>query len=202
MELKNLMFAFGDHAIIKQVNYKFKSNAIYVIKGMNGSGKTTLVRLLLGLLKPDSGTIENQDVLCKSYLPDSNGLYHSLSVLDNIKFRLGIYHLSYAKMKKEVNALLQTYKLEQYIHMPVSQLSLGSQKKAGLICSCLVNPDLLILDEPSVGLDQESKRELAQLITAMKKEERIIIVVSHDEDFLSLLPSYNLLLQDGLLYDE
>ncbi len=202
MELKGLSFSYNEQLVIHGISYKFENNVIYVIKGSNGSGKTTLVRLLLGLLKPDTGVIEHTHLRCMSYLPDSNGIYHTLSVLDNIKFRLGIYNMSYQKKKAEINEFLHKYEIEQYKNTPVSKLSLGTQKKVGLLCSCVVDPDLLILDEPSVGLDHESKQALAQLITSMKREGRIIIVVSHDEDLLSLLPSCNLILRDGMLYDE
>jgi len=170
--------------IINNFTYTFEQGKSYVICGDNGVGKTTLLKLLLGLLKPDSGIIQKGCDYTTGYVPDYNGLYENLTVMDNVLFRLGIYNKQYSQVKVIFESWLNAYHLLQYTNSFVKDLSLGTKKKVGLLCACIIMPQVLMLDEPTGGLDMDSKKELVNMLIQLKREDTIIITVTHDESFI------------------
>lgn len=187
--INQLIFSYNKAVpLIKCSHLSFKPGNIYALVGSNGSGKTTFLKLLLGLLKPSEGTIIGVADSRIAFVPDYNGLYESLSVLENIKFRLSLYNRTYKNEKQNVFELLSKYKLQNEENKLVRDLSLGMKKKVALICAMSVNPSLLILDEPTGGLDADAQNELALMLRQFTDSERIVICTSHDSEFLSSLP--------------
>ena len=166
----------------------FSTGKIYALVGPNGSGKTTFLKILLGLLKPDRGEITGVKKEIIAFVPDYNGLYDSLSVLENIKFRMSLYNQSYSSEKKYIQQLLIRYRLLNDEHKLVKELSLGMKKKVSLICALAVRPSILILDEPTGGLDIQAKRELSEMIGEYISPSTMVICTSHDQEFLDALP--------------
>lgn len=173
----------GENNIFENFEFKFYDKQSYVIQGENGRGKTTLLKLLLGLLKPSEGSIEKDIEYRIGYVPDYNGLYENMTVLDNIKFRLGIYGLKYSEEKQNVENAIRRFNVSSFLYQKVKELSLGTQKKIALICALLIKPQLLVLDEPTGGLDRNTKNELIHIINEVSSE-MMVISVSHSDEYI------------------
>lgn len=190
LTIQNLSFSFdGAKPLIHCPELCFEAGHVYALVGPNGSGKTTFLKILLGLLRPDEGTVQGVEGRVIGFVPDYNGLYDSLTILENIKFRLSLYKKSYPCEKKRVQQMLTRYYLDHDANKLVKDLSLGMKKKVSLICALAVQPALLILDEPTGGLDQPSQSELIEMLTQFLSPSTMIICTSHDRDFLASLPS-------------
>lgn len=179
-----ISFAYpGGEEIISDFSYEFSANKSYIICGENGCGKTTITRLLLGLLKPDSGKIEKSDGAVISYVPDNNGMYENLTLKDNILFRLGIYNKKFKDIEKKYSDWMKKFRLVNYTETLVKDLSLGTKKKVALLCAMLVEPDIIFLDEPTGGLDFGGQKELIKMLNVIK-DYTMIITVTHDDYFI------------------
>ena len=189
IHLNNINFSYvKGKEIIKDFSYTFEKDNSYVICGDNGKGKTTLLKLLLGLLKPDSGEVKFDGDFSIGYVPDYNGLYDNLTMFENVIFRLGIYNKSYKEMEDRYIAWRDAYGLEAYEKTLVKALSLGTRKKVGLLCALLTMPQVLVLDEPTGGLDVTSREELINILTQLKKD-MMIIAVTHDDQYIQKFQS-------------
>ena len=194
IKVENISFSYDkEKIIIDNFSYHFEKGKSYVITGENGKGKTTLIKLLLGLLKPNKGYIECNIDNVVAYVPDYNGLYENLSVIDNVRFRLGINNKSLNSVKSNYDKMVKKYSLERYQNALVKTLSLGTKKKVGLICALLTQPDILFLDEPTSGLDKKSKAELINMLKEQNKD-RTIIVVTHDMDYINAVDSIHIVM--------
>lgn len=184
IKVSNLTFGYvKEKNIIHDFSYEFDEGISYVICGDNGVGKTTLLKLLAGLLKPNSGVIEGIEGLIIGYVPDYNGLYEYLTLMDNVMFRLGIYNIKFEQVKDTFEKWVNAYGLRDCINRDIKELSLGTKKKVGLLCAILTTPNLLILDEPTGGLDITSKDELISMLKEIS-EDTTIITVTHDEHYI------------------
>lgn len=201
IKIKDLTYSYSGTPIIADLSFSFLSSKIYTITGENGSGKTTLLRLILGLLQPERGSIQFEEKAIISYLPDHNGLYEDLSITDNTKFRLALYKQSFNAIQNEYYSLLNKYHLYDKRDEPISSLSLGMKKKAAIIATILVHANVYIFDEPTGGIDHEAKAEIISLFKEMDLKQKCILLVTHDEELLSQIPSVFLKMQEGRLME-
>ena len=201
IKIKDLTYSYSGTPIIADLSFSFLSSKIYTITGENGSGKTTLLRLILGLLQPERGSIQFEEKAIISYLPDHNGLCEDLSITDNIKFRLALYKQSFNAIQNEYYSLLNKYHLYDKRDEPISSLSLGMKKKAAIIATILVHANVYIFDEPTGGIDHEAKAEIISLFKEMDLKQKYILLVTHDEELLSQIPSVLLKMQEGRLME-
>lgn len=184
--IENLSFYYKKNKkLFENFSYEFTSDNSYIICGENGTGKTTFLKLILGLLKPTDGKVTVLQKAIIGYVPDYNGLYEKLTVIDNIYFRLGLYEKNIENIEKELTMKLSRFKLTEYRDTKVRELSLGTKKKVSLLCASIIEPDILILDEPSSGLDKYAKKELLKIIETFKKDGLLLIIVSHDSEFIN-----------------
>lgn len=198
IHITNLSFKYKNtNYILKNINYSFLKNNIYLITGNNGAGKTTLLKLILNLLKPTHGHIHMSSNLVISYLPDFNGIYEDLTVLDNIKFRLALYNISYEKKEKLFSNLIHRYNLQSFQNTRVKELSLGMQKKVAIIATLLVDADIYIMDEPTGAIDFNSKEEIIRILNEFEIKNKTIICVTHEQKLISDLNAIVLEIKDG-----
>ena len=191
IEFKSVVKKFGDLQALNGLNLNIESGEIYALLGHNGAGKTTSLRIILGLLKPDSGSVKifDKDILKFEdevranigILSESTGLYDNLTVYDNLKLYGQIYRMPIKKMDDRINYLLEYYDIHDKKFMTVGKFSLGMKKKVALIRAIFHEPKLILLDEPSNGLDPVSLDKLHEQLKLMKSDSTIVLT-THNLD--------------------
>ena len=156
--------------------------------GPDGAGKTTFLRMICGLLAPTSGSLtvlgcdaarQSAEIQSRiSYMPQRFGLYEDLSVLENLNLYADLHGISRESRRERFRRLLDMTDLARFTTRPAGKLSGGMKQKLALACTLVRSPELLLLDEPSVGVDPLSRRELWAIITGMVREENLSVIVS------------------------
>ena len=195
IEVKNLNKSFGKKKVLNNVSLSVSEGEIVGFIGPNGAGKTTTIKLILGLQKIDSGTvvINGYDIV-KDFkkaiekvgaIVESPDLYMYLSGLDNLKMIASMYN---GIDSKRIDEIVKLVGLENRIKDKVSKYSLGMRQRLGIAASLIHSPNVLILDEPTNGLDPEGIKELRALLKKLAKKEKMgVLISSHN---LSELESF------------
>ena len=174
------------HAV-NDVDFDVKRGEVFGLLGPNGSGKSTTVKMLLGLLYPTKGHIEvfgqsPRHVQTKArigYLPEESYLYRYLNSRETLDFFGNLFHLDKSDRDKRAEQLLEMVGLSQTLTRSVGEFSKGMQRRIGLAQALINDPDLIILDEPTAGLDPIGCREIKDLIIALAKRGKTVILSSH-----------------------
>ena len=208
VKCENVNKKIGSKQILKDVSFEVNSGDILAFIGPNGAGKTTTIKLMLGLQKITSGNIYiNGYDIKKNFVkaiskvgaivenPDS---YMYLSGYDNLKMAQNLYG---RKDKAELEAIIKKIGLENRIHDKVSKYSLGMRQRLGIGLALLNHPNLLILDEPTNGLDPEGIRDLRNLLKSLAKEGMAIFVSSHNLAELESFCNKVVIIQNGVIID-
>lgn len=166
--------AFKDAVALDNVSLRFKPGNLYGIIGPAGAGKTTLFRIMLSLMRPNSGSViysDNNRVVPFAdigehiaYMPQSQSLYADLSVAEHLDFFRRLYGINDSDFETRRRELVHLTRLDKFLDRPAGQLSGGMYKKLGLICALLRSPQIMFLDEPTNGVDPISRREFWQLL--------------------------------------
>ncbi len=174
VSVQNLSKKMGHVQALQQVTTLFEGGRVHGIIGPNGAGKTTLLRLLAGLLHPDGGSIDYlinrqpytraQIKAATGYFPQEPSLYPDLSCMEHLEFFRDLYGLPEADFRPRAQELLAATGMSPFAGRPAGKLSGGMYKKLGLMCVLLNRPSLLLLDEPTVGVDPVSRQELWDLV--------------------------------------
>jgi ABC-2 type transport system ATP-binding protein len=172
----------GPHVALDNLSATIQPGVITGLVGPDGAGKTTLIRLIAGLLRPEQGRVVvlGHDMATDAaaahraigYMPQRFGLYEDLSVAENLDLFADLHAMSAALRAERIARLLQFTGLGSFTQRLAGQLSGGMKQKLGLACALLARPRLLLLDEPSVGVDPASRRELWAIVSAMLEEGR------------------------------
>lgn len=170
----------------------------YAIMGASGEGKTTLLHLLAGLDKPSSGTIKstkNMGLIFQTY-----NLLDDLSVLENLKLPLKIARKKITKkVLEEIDLLIEEVSLEEKKHILCCRLSGGEKQRVAIARAFVLDPSLILADEPTGNLDSQNSERIHQLLlSSVKKRKKALIVVTHDQNLASLCDK-KFLLQGGIL---
>lgn len=186
LEVVNLRKTFGNTVALDGVSFKVNPGEIFGLIGPNGAGKTTTIRVSLGIIEQDSGSIlfngeplteEFKDKL--AYLPEERGLYRKSRVLDVLIYFAGLRGVRIVEARKRAMDWLKKFELDRYAGHKVEELSKGMQQKVQFI-SCLINePQLLILDEPFSGLDPVNQMLLKDTMREMKASGKTIVFSTH-----------------------
>jgi len=186
VEVVGLHKRFNKKSAIKNLNLSIEKRELFGLIGPDGAGKTTLLRLLAGVLTPDQGTIEccavdvvaNPEAVKKKIgvVPQEFSLYHDLTVEENLNFFAKMYGVGDEESTRRKEKLLQIMSLKPFRKRRAENLSGGMQKKLALICSLLHTPPLLLLDEPTTGIDPISRRELWDFFYELIDDGATIII--------------------------
>ncbi len=169
---ENIGYKINENKLFHRMSFNIDRGEALHIKGSNGSGKSTLIRIILGITQPVKGTIENKSTKEICYLGHKNALKSYLTLEDNI-------NLMQLNNNMMLNDYLEKLELKKYKDVTVSNLSFGQQKKLALLRVFLNNSDLIILDEPFVGLDDSANSELTSFLNNELENNKSVIFTSH-----------------------
>lgn len=202
ISVQNLHKKFGKNHVLDGVDLEIEAGGIFAILGPNGSGKTTLIKSILGMVVPNSGTIEIEGKQIKKdwkyrrkidYLPQIANFPSNLTVKELIKM---IKDLRSNKTKKD-EELIATFKLEPFLSKKLGNLSGGTKQKVNIVLAFMFDSPLLILDEPTSGLDPISLIRLKNLINSEKNKGKTILITSHIMSFVEEVTNDIVFLLEG-----
>ncbi len=184
VRVEGLVKKYGEVTALNGVSFRVRRNVIFGIAGPDGAGKTTLIRILCGLLKADSGVIEllghriPQDYMkvrdSIGYLSQKFSLYSDLTVDENIRFIAEIHGVKDYKSRRE--ELLEFTRMKKFRSFLAGNLSGGMKQKLGLACTLIYRPKILLLDEPTTGVDPVSRREFWLILAGLLNEDLTVII--------------------------
>lgn len=196
IEFDDVSFSYGSRPVLKNISFSVRANEKVAVLGGSGEGKTTILKLVLGLLKPDSGRIliRGEDITGKSedelrefrmkfsIVFQEGALFDSLSVRENVAFCLREYtRMTEQEIEDKVRALLRRVGMEDAIDLMPEELSGGMQRRAALMRSLAAfEPEMFLYDEPTGGLDPVNADIVYQLIAELSNEERGFVMVTHE----------------------
>lgn len=207
IKIENYTKKIKKNTVLDCVNLSLEKNKIYGFVGINGSGKTMLFRAISGLIKPTSGTVFVDNVEIKSgQHPEKLGLlienadfWNELSAFENLNV---LNSMSESKLsKEEIFSLIDEFGLDSKSEKPYGAFSLGMKQKLRLIQAFMNNPDLIILDEPTNALDEQSVLNLRKKILREKKDGKTILIASHSKEEIEELCDEIIYMEDGKIKD-
>lgn len=185
ISVKNLTKYYGDFKALNGISFEIKSGEIVGILGPNGAGKSTTLRILTCYLNPTDGdaiidgkSILNDEINVKKiigYLPESAPLYNDMCVFDYLVYMADIQELEKDKLNDRLNYVVEVCSLKEVISKPIGELSKGYKQRVGLAGSIIHDPKILILDEPTNGLDPNQIVEIRELIKELGKEKTVLV---------------------------
>lgn len=197
---------YCEHEVLKNINIKLKAGKINAIVGKSGSGKTTLLELITGILKPtigkvliDEKEIDNlNNAFDIGYVSQDNNQFLQKIVKEELEMLLKLYNYKLKEKKKRINdSLIMVGLNEKYLNLNINNLSSGEKKKLALASALILNPSILIIDEPVIGLDRKTKEELKKIFRILKtRYNKTIIFVSNNLDFVLEVADYVYVLYD------
>ena len=181
---------YGTLLAVDSMSFEVQRGEILGLLGPNGSGKTTSIRLMNGVLSPDSGSIHvagmdptrqgNQVRARSGVLTETANLYEGMTVADNLAFFARLYGMPEADIPRRIDTLLQQFSLTEKRKAKVGALSTGLKKRAAVAKALVHNPDLLFLDEPTSGLDPEAAREMIERVRTLNAAGVTVFVCTHN----------------------
>ena len=190
IKINNLTKKYKDKLAVDNLNLEIKTGELFSLLGTNGAGKTTTIKMISTLILPISGTI---NINCLDIIkdrekikriinisPQETAIAPNLTVLENLYFMAGIYEIK--KAKEKINELIKLFKLEEVLNQKAKTLSGGYQRKLSIAISLINDPEILFLDEPTLGLDVISRRELWHIIENLKGKITIILTTHYMEE--------------------
>ncbi|MBC7100677.1 ATP-binding cassette domain-containing protein [Methanothermobacter tenebrarum] len=209
IETFDLTKKYGDFTAVDSLNMKIKNKTIFGFLGPNGAGKTTTIKMLTCLIPPTSGTakVAGYDIIKEpdnvrqkiGMVPQLVSLYKDLTVRENIELCADFYGMPPELKEERINELMEMVDIKYAENKLVRHLSGGQQQKVSLVASLIHQPEILFLDEPTIGLDPTTKRVLWDLISELNDEGHTIILCSHDMYEVELLCDHVGIINQGVL---
>ncbi|HEX7975503.1 MAG TPA: ABC transporter ATP-binding protein [Anaerolineales bacterium] len=189
IKTQNLVKRYGDKAAVNDVSLDVYGGEIFGFLGPNGAGKTTTIKMLVGLLQPTSGTVgvggfdvQAQPMQAKAasgYVPDEPNLYPKLSGRELLRFVGDLYGLDRERVERRIDELLRLFDLSEAADDTIDSYSHGMQQKTALAAALVHDPKVLVLDEPTVGLDPKSARLIKDILRQMAERGAAVFLSTH-----------------------
>jgi len=205
INLERVNKSLGNREILKGISFAVEPGDIFGYLGPNGAGKTTTIRVILGLFKPDSGkaSIQGEDVSRDEarakvgFVLEADGLYDNLTGYENLDYYCQIYGVSQAQAKERIEEMLRLVGLSDRASDRVAAYSKGMRQKLALARAMVHEPELLILDEPTAGIDPSGQMEVRQIIRNLAQRGKTIFLSSHNLDEVQRLCNRIALIDKG-----
>ena len=198
LELKQIKKSFGQKLVLKDVSLLAKPGELIHISGINGSGKSTIFKIITGLLEADNGEIRLGENDVVGALIENPDFLEYESAMSNLHF---LANLNKRFNEKEVRGLLRYFMLDPDDPEPIAKYSVGMRQKVGIIQAVMENQNIILLDEPTRGIDQESISLFVAMLKKLKQQNKIVVVASHDQ-IKELNYDRRFILHHGILQDE
>lgn len=217
IEIRNLNKSFGTNHVLRDYSLDLPKGESIAVLGRSGSGKSVLIKCIIGLMKPDSGMINvlgndisklshwelDQLRMRMGFLFQSNALYDSMSVRENLLFPMRRHGIEKSEEETDriIKEALESVELPHTEHMMPVELSGGMKKRIALARTLILNPEIILYDEPTTGLDPITSRDISNLIVEIqKKYNTSSLVISHDMNSIRIVADRIAVLIDGTCY--
>ncbi|TXI20684.1 MAG: ABC transporter ATP-binding protein [Nitrosomonas sp.] len=209
---RDLSRNYGSFTAVHNINLELKRGEVLGLLGPNGAGKTTTMRMLTGNLAPSTGSIEvcGVDLLTKpqeakthlGFLPEIPPLYQDMTVDEFLLFTAKLHHIEKRDIQTKLNEVIQRCGLNDRRRNLISTLSKGFQQRVGLAQAIIHNPDVIILDEPTVGLDPNQIREIRKLIRELGNSNSVILSTHILSEVENICDRVQIIHKGGVVFDE
>ena len=208
IEIKNVTKRFGDKLVIDNVSLDIEKGEIFGLLGPNGAGKSTLINLTVGLLKIDKGEIlidgydiAKEDLKAKAKIglvPQEIALFESLNARENLEYWGGLYGLHGKLLKDRINEALEIAALTEHVKKPIKNYSGGMKRRLNIAAAMMHHPEILIMDEPTVGVDPQSRNHIFEVVKKMNRDyNSTIVYTSHYMEEVETLCHRIMILDSG-----
>ena len=188
ISIKNLNKSYGEVKAVRDLSFEVRRGELFAFLGVNGAGKSTTISMICGQLKKDSGEItvcgenieKNSDSVSRriGVVFQSSALDSQLSAYDNLKSRAALYGVTGGRFKKRFNELAETLDFGNFANRPLSKLSGGQKRRIDIARALIHEPEILILDEPTTGLDPQTRKLLWEVIENLRKEKKMTVFLT------------------------
>ncbi len=210
IEIKNFSKIYNNEKkAVDNISLKINDGEIFAFIGHNGAGKTTTIKAIAGILDFEEGdilingkSIKKEPIACKmqmAYVPDNPDLYENMKAIDFINFICDMYEVSKIERKERIEKYVNLFELSNNINDEISSFSHGMKQKVALIAALAHNPDVLIMDEPFVGLDPKAVFDMKEIMKKMCKENKTIFFSTHILEVAEKLCSRVAIIKKGKL---
>ena len=210
IEIKNVSKTYnGKKKVLKNVSFGIDSGEIFAFIGHNGAGKTTMIKSIIGILDFEEGdilingkSIKKEPIECKkimAYVPDNPDLYENMKAIDFINFICDIYDVSESKRRENTLKYAKMFEIEDKLNDDIASFSHGMKQKVALIAALSHDPEILIMDEPFVGLDPKAVYDMKEIMRTMAKEGKTIFFSTHILDVAEKLCDRVAIIKDGTI---
>ena len=187
LQIENLHKKYNDFEVLKGINLEIKKGDIYGLLGPNGAGKSTLIKIISGIEKINSGEIlfEEKEIKINKYkryiglLPQDIAIYNDFTARENVSFFCSLYGYRGRELKRRVNKALEFVGLLEVGNKKANEFSGGMKRRLNMACAIAHSPRLIIMDEPTVGIDPQSRNHILQSVKKLNEEGATIIYTSH-----------------------
>lgn len=209
IEIKNVSKKYGSKKALDNVSFNIENGNIFAFIGHNGAGKTTMIKAMMGIIGFDEGeilingkSIKENSIECKkimAYIPDNPDLYENMKAIDFINFVCDMYETPLDVRKSNIQKYSKMLELENNLQDEISSFSHGMKQKVALIAALSHNPEILIMDEPFVGLDPKAVFDMKKIMKDMVKENKTIFYSTHILDVAEKLCDKVAIIKKGKL---
>lgn len=210
IEIKNVSKTYnGKKKVLKNVSFDINSGEIFAFIGHNGAGKTTMIKSIIGILDFEEGdilidgkSIRKEPIECKkimAYVPDNPDLYENMKAIDFINFICDIYDVSESKRRENTLKYAKMFEIEDKLNDDIASFSHGMKQKIALIAALSHDPEILIMDEPFVGLDPKAVYDMKEIMRTMAKDGKTIFFSTHILDVAEKLCDRVAIINDGTI---